>query len=117
MVLSIEADRLKRKGLINNLIGWSLLAVIYGVIPRIVREFWPENIEDTFSFYVFYSTMIIIVGTFTYCTFFAPGIYLVIKVILDSLKVSMRSIGLTNILLGRGNGKTGNKLSGGPSKF
>ena len=43
-VFELEIERVKKRGLINNFIGWGTLLLIFTIIPSLVKSVWPEQI-------------------------------------------------------------------------
>ena len=71
-ILELEMERIRSRGLINNLIGWGMLLLIFTLIPALAKSLWPEHIEKPFLFYAVCTTIILNVSTPLYTLIYLP---------------------------------------------
>jgi hypothetical protein len=80
-IVQVETFKVKQKGLVNNLIGWTLLIAYFYLVPLIGKYFWPAHIEDKQTFLYIAAFSIQIFSSVVYFLQYLPGtIYLLLRI-------------------------------------
>jgi sterol desaturase/sphingolipid hydroxylase (fatty acid hydroxylase superfamily) len=72
-IWQIEADKFKRKGLINTLIGCFLLYLYFWELPTFVQPYWPQNIEHKSIIQAVVTTCLLLIITIVVGMFYLPA--------------------------------------------